>query len=70
MHQVRGIADQRQAIRHHRARQMHFQRPYGARPGQLDAAQAIAEALLDLGEEAGVVERHDGPALRAPPPST
>ncbi len=66
---MRGIADQHQALRHHRARQMHFQRPYGARPGQLDAAQAIAEALLDLREKAGIVERHDRPALRSPPPS-
>ena len=42
-----------------RPRQMHVERPGGARPGQLDGAQPIAEALLDLGEEAGIVERQD-----------
>ncbi len=43
---------------------MHFQRPHRSRSGQLGAAEAIAEALLDLREEARVVERHDRPALR------
>jgi hypothetical protein len=34
-----------------------------ARPGQFDGAQAIAKALLDLREKAGIVECRDGPAL-------
>ena len=58
VHAVRRVADEREAVGHQRARQMHVERPGGARAGQLDGAQAIAEALL--------APRRGSPHRRAP----
>jgi len=54
---VRGIADQREPVLHQRARQMHVERPGGARPVQLDGAQPIIEPPRHLGEKARIVQR-------------
>ena len=68
VHAVRRIADQREAVRHQRAGEMHVERPGSARARQRDGAQPIAEALLDLGQEAGIVERQDrARPVRRPP---
>ena len=69
MHAVRGIADQREAVGDQGAGEMHVERPGGARSGQRDLAQPVAEAPLDLGEEARLVERQDRRARRRRPPS-
>ena len=64
MHAVRGIADERKLIGDQRAGEMHVERPGGARTGELDGAQPVAEALLDFGQKDTVVERQDLPRVR------
>ena len=64
VHAVRGIADEREAIRHQRAGEMHVERPGAARASELHRAQPPVETPLDLGQECRVVERDDlAPAL-------
>ena len=48
---------------------MHVERPGAARARQLDGAEPVAEALLDLGQEAGIVERQDLARPCSRPPS-
>ena len=69
VHAVRRIADEREAIGHHGPGEMHVERPGSARARQLDGAQAIVEARLDLGEKAGIVERQDRARPVGAPPS-
>ena len=66
---MRGIAEEREARRHVAACEVQFQRPGLARAVERDGAELAAEALFDLGEEAGIVERQDARRLAAPPPS-
>ncbi len=56
------VADERDPFSHHRARQVHLQRPQTARPCELDGAQSKAEAPLRFRCEARVVEGDDFPA--------
>jgi hypothetical protein len=59
MHAVRGIAQQRKARPHVAAGELQLQRPGLPRAVERDGAELAAEALLDLGKEARVIERQD-----------
>ena len=63
MHAVRGIAEQREARADIAAGKVQLQRPRLARAIERDGAELAAEALLDLGQEAGIVERQDARRL-------
>ena len=69
MHAVRGIADEREARPDVAARKMHLERPRLARAVERDGAELAAEALLDLGEKARVIERQDARCASPRPPS-
>src|SRR5436190_11081926 len=64
MHAMRGIADEREAVADVAAGEMRLQRPRLARTVERDRAELAAEAPLDLGEKACVVERHDARPVR------
>ncbi len=63
MHAVGGIADDREASRDIALGEMHLERPALARASKREATQASADALLDLGEEARIVEGQDALGL-------
>ena len=58
-----GVADQRDPFRDKRARNRQPERKRTARPGRADLAEMQAEALLQLGMKARVVERDDALGL-------
>ena len=62
---MRRVADQREPVGHEGARDLHVERKGLARAGERDLAEPRAEALGELGEEAGFVHSHDGLAARS-----
>src|SRR5262245_65863791 len=59
MDHVRGVTDERDALRHEGARNREPEWKCPPRPLRFDLAEMQAEALFKLGMKAGVVERDD-----------
>ena len=57
MHDMRGVADQREPVGHEGARDLHVERKGLARTRQRNLAEAPAETLGELGEEARFVQQ-------------
>ena len=63
MDHVRGVADQRDALGHERARDLKPERKRAPRPDRFDVAEMQPEAPLQLGVEFGVRQRDDALGL-------
>ena len=65
-----GIADEREALGDERARDEEAERMHAPRADRVDLAEMQLEALLELGVEGVVRQRHDALGLAPSPRST
>ena len=63
MNDVRGVADKRDALGDERARDEKAERMHAPRADRFDLAEMQLEALLELGMESIVGQRHDALGL-------